>query len=132
MPDRPPLILVVMEDNPVRNFLAALLMQADYRVMQAATGCRGLAEFTVHKPDALVFDLTQPDVAGTEIIRQIRERSSVPILAVATPGPFGDNCAWRQTGANDVITKPIQVDAVLSCAHRESHEMPWLQSAAKR
>jgi two-component system, OmpR family, KDP operon response regulator KdpE len=89
-------------------------MDAGYRVSRAATGYRGLGEFSVQKPDAIVLDLGLPDIAGTEVVRQVRERSSVPIIAITIGSQPGEDAAARDAGANEVIVRPFEVGELLS------------------
>jgi two-component system KDP operon response regulator KdpE len=82
-------------------------------VSQAATGCHGLGEFAMQKPDAIVLDLRLPDVAGAEIVRQVRERSAVPIVVLSSTGPVGETVAAVDAGANAVITDPFDTGVLL-------------------
>lgn len=113
-PQRPLLVLIIAGDISDRSLLTALLMDAGYRVSEATTGCRGLEEFTVQKPDAVVLDLRLPDVPGSEIVRQLRERSSVPILALSAETSAYEDEAARTNGADDVIAKPFDLVAFSS------------------
>jgi two-component system, OmpR family, KDP operon response regulator KdpE len=114
VPDYPPLILIIEDKIPDRSLLIASLMHAGYRVSQAAAGGCGLAEFAMQKPDAVVLDLRLPDVAGTEIVRQLRERSSVPIVALACEGQPEEDAAAVDAGADVVVSRPFDVDDLLS------------------
>ncbi len=109
-----PLILIVEDEIPARSFLTASLVHAGYRVSEAATGCRGLGEFAMQQPDAVVIDLELPDVAGTEIVRQVRERSSVPIVALARGGQPAEDAATVNAGADVVVFKPVDVGELVT------------------
>jgi len=109
----PALILIIEDEIPTRSFLITSLMHAGFRVSRAATGCRGLGEFAVQQPDAIVLDLGLPDIAGTEVVRQVRERSSVPILALSAGSDPGEVAAARDAGANDVMAKPVEAGELL-------------------
>ncbi len=122
LPENPPLILIIEDEIPARSFLITVLMHAGYRVSRAATGCRGLGEFAMQKPDAVVLDLGLPDIAGTEVVRQVRERSSVPILALAGESLPSDVAAARDAGANDVMPKPFQSAELLARLKRLVHD----------
>jgi two-component system KDP operon response regulator KdpE len=108
-----PLILVIEDETRIRNSLVASLIHAGYRVSQAATGCHGLGEFAMQRPDAILLDLRLPDVAGAEIVRQVRERSAVPIVALSITDPGGETAAAVDAGANAVITDPFDTGELL-------------------
>ena len=110
----PPLILIIEDEIPARSFLITSLMHAGFRVSRAATGCRGLGEFAMQRPDAVVLDLGLPDIAGSEVVRQVRERSSVPILALSAGSDPGEVAAARDAGANDVMAKPVEAGELLA------------------
>jgi len=114
LPENPPLILIIEDEIPVRSFLITSLMHAGYRVSRAATGCRGLGEFAMQQPDAVVLDLGLPDIAGTEVVRQVRERSSVPILALSAGSQPAEDASARAAGANDVMAKPFESGELLA------------------
>jgi|SRR5579872_5710578 len=114
LPENPPLILIIEDDTRARSLLTASLMHAGYRVSQAATGNHGMAEFVVQKPDAIVLDLRLPDVAGTEVVRQVRERSSVPILAIADGDLHGEGTAAVSAGADAAVGRPFDIGEILA------------------
>jgi two-component system KDP operon response regulator KdpE len=114
MPGDEPLILVIEDETLIRNSLVASLIHAGYRVSQAATGCHGLGEFVMQKPDAIVLDLGLPDVAGAEIVRQVRERSAVPIVALSKTDTGGETAAAVDAGANAVVADPFDTSELLS------------------
>ena len=122
LPENPPLILIINDDRRARSVLTASLMHAGYRVSQAATGCRGLGEFAMQDPDAIVLDLGLPDIAGTEVVRQVRERSSVPILVLAGGYQDAEGAAAAGAGADAVVSRPVDVGASLAWLRRMLHE----------
>ncbi len=110
----PALILIIEDEIPARSFLITSLMHGGFRVSRAATGCRGLGEFAMQQPDAVVLDLGLPDIAGSEVVRQVRERSSVPILALSAGSDPCKVAAARDAGANDVMAKPVEAGELLA------------------
>ena len=96
--ENPPLILVIEDELPTRQYLAAGLCGAGYRVLEAGSGCGGLGRFAMQEPDAVVLETRLSDVAGTEIMRQFRERSQVPIVALTADGDQGDKVAALDAG----------------------------------
>ncbi len=105
----PPLILIIEDELPARQILAAGLCGAGYRVFEAESGCQGLGRFATQEPDAVVIEMRLSDVAGIEIVRQLRERSQVPIVALAAAGEQGDKLAALDAGATAVVSKPFEI-----------------------
>ena len=81
-----PLILVVEDDIPVRNLITITLKTHGYRYLTAGTGDGAVVEASSHNPDVVLLDLGLPDIDGSEVLRQIRSQSEVPILVVSARG----------------------------------------------
>ncbi len=74
-------VVVLIEDDPVaRRLLRTILLSQGYRLFEAATGVNGLAEAASRRPDVVVVDLGLPDMDGIEVIRRLREWTSVPVV----------------------------------------------------
>ena len=78
-----PLILVVEDDAPVRNLITTTLKLHDYRFLTAANGETALIEASSHNPDIILLDLGLPDMDGMNILRSVREWSSMPVIVVS-------------------------------------------------
>ena len=81
-----PLILVVEDDAPVRSLITTTLRAHDYRFLSAANGESAILEASSHNPDIMLLDLGLPDIDGMEVLRQIRQKSDVPIIVVSARG----------------------------------------------
>jgi len=114
MSDNRPLILIVEDDPPIRRFLLASLTSHDYRVVEAVTGKEAIAAATQQPPDLVILDLGLPDIDGIDIIRRLREWSSVPIIIVSARGQEKDKVAALDAGADDYLTKPFGVGELLA------------------
>jgi len=77
-----PKVVVIEDEPPIQRFLRVSLMAHGYEVIEAGSGAEGLRQATAHRPDAVILDLGLPDMDGMEIIRLIREWSSLPRRAV--------------------------------------------------
>jgi two-component system KDP operon response regulator KdpE len=104
-----PLILVIEDEPQIRRFLRAALTDAGYRVLEAETGKTGLMQATSQPPDAIILDLSLPDMDGLDIARRIREWSAVPIIILSARGQEKDKVAALDLGADDYLTKPFGV-----------------------
>ena len=104
-----PLILIVEDEQEIRRFLRASLAAEGYRVIEAINAFRGMIDAASHKPDLVVLDLGLPDLDGIEVIRKIREWSSLPIVVLSARSDEQQKVSALDAGANDYITKPFGV-----------------------
>ena len=102
-------ILVVEDEDTLREELAYQLEQEGYRVSQAADGAQALDRFRADKPDLILLDLMLPEVSGTELTRIIRRESDVPILILTARGSEVDKVVGLELGADDYVTKPFSL-----------------------
>src|SRR4051794_10986747 len=79
-----PLVRWVKEAPPLAAFLDRALSAAGFRVERSGDGAHGLLAFDALTPDLVVVDLVLPRVGGLEVARQVRARSSAPILMLAS------------------------------------------------
>ena len=79
-------ILVVEDEDILREELAYQLEHDGYAVVQAADGAQAIERFRADKPDLVLLDLMLPQLSGTEVTRIIRRESDVPILILTARG----------------------------------------------
>lgn len=127
-------VLIVEDDVELRGVLRTMLESNQYRVVDAATGARGLIEARGHRPDLIVCDLGLPDMDGATLIRQVRSFSSVPILVLSARTMETEKIHALDAGADDYVTKPFsapellaRVRAALRRVTRGSESQPLLQ-----
>src|SRR5215208_5674964 len=80
MPDRPPRILLVDDEQPIQTLLSFPLQRDGYEVVQASDGREALARFAEQTFNLVVLDVMLPKMDGLEVCRRLRARSSVPII----------------------------------------------------
>ena len=108
-------IVIVIEDEPqIRRFLRATLHAHGYRLFEATTGSDGLIEAASRQPDVVIVDLGLPDMDGLEVIRRLREWSSVPVIVLSARGGERDKVTALDSGADDYIEKPFGTDELLA------------------
>lgn len=110
----PATILVVEDDPSLRAALAATLKAAGYRPVLAATAAEGQRWFAHYRPDLVLLDLGLPDQDGLAVIRNIRDRGSVPILVLSARGTEATKVEALDAGADDFVQKPFGVDELLA------------------
>jgi two-component system KDP operon response regulator KdpE len=107
-------VLVVEDDGQIRRFLRAGLEASDYELREVETGTRALAEAAIQPPDLIVLDLGLPDLDGVEVVRRLREWSSVPILILSARSQEKDKIDALDAGADDYLTKPFGMGELLA------------------
>ncbi len=107
-------VLVVDDEPQILRALTTMLRGAGYEVSTAATGEQALAEAAARRPEAIVLDLVLPDRSGTEVSRELRTWTDVPILVLSAVGEEGQKVAALDAGADDYVTKPFGVDELLA------------------
>ena len=109
-----PLILVVEDDNSVKNLMATTLKAHDYRFLTAPNGASAILEASSHNPDIVLLDLGLPDMDGIEVIRKIRTWSNMPIIVISARSEDTDKIDALDAGADDYLTKPFSVEELLA------------------
>jgi two-component system, OmpR family, KDP operon response regulator KdpE len=107
-------ILVVDDEPQILRALQTSLRGAGYDVDTATTGEQALTAAAVRAPDAVILDLVLPDRRGTDVSRELRAWSSVPIIVLSVVGDEAEKVAALDAGADDYVTKPFGVDELLA------------------
>ena len=99
-------VLVVEDEESYSDALAYMLRKEGFEVAIAADGNEALKEFDRNGADIVLLDLMLPGLSGTEVCRQIRQTSSVPIIMVSAKDTEVDKVVGLELGADDYVTKP--------------------------
>jgi two-component system response regulator RegX3 len=99
-------VLVVEDEESYSDPLAYMLRKEGFDVALAATGPAALEEFARNGADIVLLDLMLPGLPGTEVCRQIRQTSSVPVIMVSAKDAEVDKVVGLELGADDYVTKP--------------------------
>ncbi len=102
-----PVILVVDDEESYRDALSIALGREGFSVITAADGAEALAAFDRDHPVLVLLDVMLPKMSGIDICREIRSRSSVPIIMVTAKNAEIDTVVGLEVGADDYITKPF-------------------------
>lgn len=113
-PGNLPRILLVDDEAAIRRFLHTILSAEEFCLHEAETGHAGLAAAAAFRPDVILLDLGLPDLDGIEIIRRVREWSTVPIIVLSVREREDDKVAALDAGADDYLTKPFGVGELLA------------------
>ena len=109
-----PVALVVDADRPIRRLLRSLLEANRYRVFEAETGQLGIKETAARSPDAIILELSLPDMDGLTALQRLREWNRSPILILSSRDAEADKVRALDSGANDYVTKPFNSAELLA------------------
>lgn len=107
-------ILIVEDDDGIRETLKYHLVAAGYLVSEAGDGAIGLRLARTSRPDLVLLDLMLPGMSGMEFCRALRRSSRVPMIMVTAKDSEVDKIVGLELGADDYITKPFSVREVLA------------------
>ncbi len=99
-------VLVVEDEASYSEALSYVLRKEGFEVAIAETGPDALSEFERGGADIILLDLMLPGLSGTEVCRQVRQTSNVPIIMVSAKDTEVDKVVGLELGADDYVTKP--------------------------
>lgn len=102
-------VLVIEDDQGLRQGIAFSLSQEGYQVLQAQNGKEGYRLFLQENPQGILLDLNLPDMDGNDLCRKIRATSQVPILMLTARDMETDEIMGLSQGADDYMTKPFSI-----------------------
>ncbi|GAA1863787.1 response regulator [Brevibacterium marinum] len=107
-------ILLVEDEDSFSDPLSYLLGKEGYEVTVAEDGLQALAEFDRNGADLVLLDLMLPGVSGTEVCRDLRTKSNVPIIMLTAKDSEIDKVVGLELGADDYVTKPYSSRELLA------------------
>lgn len=108
-------ILVVDDDQAVRDSLARSLQYSGYEVTTASDGLEALAKLSALRPEAVIMDVMMPRLDGLETTRMLRSTGNdVPILVLTARDAVNDRVDGLDAGADDYMVKPFALDELLA------------------
>src|SRR5258705_511777 len=99
-------VLVVEDEESFSDALSYVLRKEGFEVAVSGTGTGALTEFDRNGADIVLLDLMLPEMSGTEVCRQLRQKSAVPIIMVTARDSEIDKVVGLEIGADDYVTKP--------------------------
>ncbi|MBF0579894.1 response regulator transcription factor [Erysipelotrichaceae bacterium RD49] len=107
-------VLVVEDDNSIRNLIGTTLKAHNYKYLMAPDGKTAILEASTHNPDVIFLDLGLPDMDGVDIIKKVRSWSNVPIIVISARTDDDDKIRALDAGADDYLTKPFSIVELLA------------------
>ena len=108
------LILVVDDEERMARFIRLNLEHDGFRVVEAYRGMKAMQALRDHLPDVVVLDVMMPDVDGFDVLKMIREISTVPVIMLTAKGEEEDRVRGLELGADDYVTKPFSPRELVS------------------
>lgn len=109
-------VLLVEDDDSVRQLVKITLEMNDYDVVEAKDGLEGLLLLDMHRPDAVVLDLMMPDVGGERMLAQLRatpETKRTPVVIITGKPEVAPEVVGL-VGRENFFPKPFDPDAVIA------------------
>jgi DNA-binding response OmpR family regulator len=107
-------ILVVDDEERMVRFIRLNLEHDGFQVFEAYNGTQAINRIRTNLPDLILLDVMLPDIDGFEVLRIIREVSSVPVIMLTAKGEEDDRVRGLELGADDYITKPFSPRELVS------------------
>lgn len=114
MADEPKKILIVEDDKGISDFVISELKHEGYATVLAETGRQALELFESETPDLILLDVMLPELNGLEVLRRIREKSTIPVIIETARGETIDKINGLNSGADDYIAKPFEIEELLA------------------
>ncbi len=109
--------LVIEDDANIAELLRLYLGKDGFEIMICADGAKAEATFDLFTPDVVLLDIMLPGKNGFEICRDIRKKSSTPIIMLTAKGETNDKVSGLEMGADDYVTKPFEIKELIARVH---------------
>ena len=117
-------ILVVEDEESFVDALLVGLERVGFDVAVARDGAEALEQFDAVEPDLVLLDLMLPKVSGIDVCRQLRAKSSVPIIMVTAKSSEIDTVVGLEVGADDYVTKPYRMRELVARMRAQLRRVP--------
>ncbi|MFA6127089.1 MAG: response regulator [Bacteroidales bacterium] len=107
-------ILIVDDESQIRRLLRISLEANEFKVFDVGTGKEGILAVTMSRPDVILLDLGLPDEDGLEILKKLREWSTVPVIVLTVEDSEQIKVKALDLGADDYVTKPFNTAELLA------------------
>jgi two-component system OmpR family response regulator len=104
---RSPSILIVDDDPKIREVVRFALDKEGYRTLEAGDGAEALEIFRKERPGLIILDILMPEMDGTEVCRNLRTESTVPIIFLSSKDDEIDRIVGLELGGDDYVAKPF-------------------------
>ncbi len=107
-------ILIIDDEPQIRRFLQIGLSSQGYQIFESPNGGQGLSIAALEVPDMIILDLGLPDIDGQDVLKQLREFYSGPIIVLSVRNSENEKVTALDSGANDYMVKPFGIKELLA------------------
>ncbi len=100
-------VLFVEDDSKIRQVISASLTDEGFEVVEAPTGEYATSEVDLESLDLAIIDLRLPGINGMDVVRNLRQRTTIPLVILTAHGDSNDVVTGLEAGADDFLNKPI-------------------------
>jgi two-component system KDP operon response regulator KdpE len=118
-------ILVAEDEATVRDFVCRNLSARKFQVIEASNGLEALALWETERPHIMILDVMMPRMSGLDVLRRVRERSTIPIIVLTALDAESDKVAAFELGADDYLTKPFGVVELMARIQAVLRRTSW-------
>src|SRR4051812_37815531 len=106
-------ILVVDDEESIREFFEIMLKREGYQVLSAANGKEGLDQLKKHQVDLIISDIQMPEMSGLQMLASVKEQDpEMPVVMITAFGSTDTAVEAMKLGASDYLQKPFKLDEV--------------------
>ncbi len=109
-----PAILIIDDEPQIRKLLEIVLVNSEYKVLQASTAKEGIVMAASHLPELILLDLGLPDKSGHEVLKELRLWFNKAIIILSVQKSEADIVEALDNGATDYLTKPFRTGELLA------------------
>jgi len=120
-------ILIIEDDPSIGKLLRRALLLEGYEARLVKDGLEGIRAFHEETPDLIILDLMLPGIDGIEVCKRIREESDTPILMLTARDTVEDRVLGLDSGADDYVVKPFDIDELLARVRAQLRRSEHLQ-----
>ncbi len=102
-----PVVLAIDDEPGILRLIKLELSSQGFRVLTAQSGAEGVRMEDEQRPDIVLLDLTMPECDGFEVMRQLRDRTNIPVILLTGKNSDGDKVKGLELGADDYLAKPF-------------------------
>ncbi|MFJ8066708.1 response regulator transcription factor [Psychrobacillus sp. NPDC096426] len=106
--------LIIEDDQEISMLLSVIMARSHMETVAAYSGTEGLLQLQNNTFDLILLDLMLPGKSGEELIKEIREKSSIPIIVISAKSDIENKVQVLKMGADDYITKPFHQEEVMA------------------
>ena len=107
-------VLIIEDQKKIGNYIETIITSNQYKAIRARNGMSGISMCVSHHPDLILLDLGLPDIDGMDVLRKIREFSTVPVIVISARSQEAEKVEALDAGADDYVTKPFGPEELLA------------------